>query len=91
LGSPWAAEAVLRRIEESKPAREKISGPIDLPLSIAGKRALAFAAEEADLLSNKRICTEHLLLGLLREEKCFAAEILSERGIRLTSICQDLQ
>jgi len=26
------------------------------------------------------------LLGLLREEKCFAAEILHERGLRLTSI-----
>jgi ATP-dependent Clp protease ATP-binding subunit ClpC len=90
LGSPWAAEAVLRRIEESKPTRDKISGPIDLPLSSAGKRALVFAAEEADLLSNERICTEHLLLGLLREEKCFAAQILSERGVCLTTIREDL-
>ncbi len=44
---------------------------------------LAYAAEEAERLSHKHIGTEHLLLGLLREEKCFAAEILQERGLRL--------
>jgi ATP-dependent Clp protease ATP-binding subunit ClpC len=44
---------------------------------------LAYAAEEAERLSHKHIGTEHLLLGLLREEKCFAAEILHERGLRL--------
>ncbi len=76
LGSPWAAEAVWRKIEQSKPAREKTPGPRELPLSSASKHVLALAAEEADLLSNKHICTEHLLLGLLREEKCFATEIL---------------
>src|SRR5208337_2091443 len=33
---------------------------------------------------------EHLLLGLLREEKCFAAEILHERGLRLSTIREEL-
>ena len=37
------------------------------------------------------IGTEHLLLGLLREEKCFAAEILQERGLRLPAIREELQ
>ena len=32
---------------------------------------LAYAAEEAERLADKHIGTEHLLLGLLREEKCF--------------------
>ena len=40
------------------------------------KRVLAYAAEEAERLNHKHIGTEHLMLGLLREEKCFAAEIL---------------
>jgi len=52
---------------------------------------LAYAAEEAERLSHKHIGTEHLLLGLLREEKCFAAEILSERGLRLPAIREELQ
>ena len=50
-------------------------------LSNECKRVLAYAAEEAERLSHKHIGTEHLLLGLLREEKCFAAEILHERGL----------
>ena len=65
LGTPWAAEAVWRKIAQSKPVREKLSGPRELPLSRTSKHVLAFAAEEADLLSNKYVCTEHLLLGLL--------------------------
>jgi len=90
LASPWAGEAVWRKIEQSKPVRETTPGPRELPLSNASKHVLAFAAEEADLLSNKHVCTEHLLLGLLREEKCLATEILHERGIRLASTREDL-
>ncbi len=52
---------------------------------------LAYGAEEAERLSHKHIGTEHLLLGLLREEKCFAAEILHERGLRLSTIREELQ
>ena len=90
LGSPWAANAVWSKIEQSKLVREKIPGPRELRLSSASKRVLAFAAEEADLLSNRHVCTEHLLLGLLREEKCFAKEILHELGARLASTREDL-
>ena len=63
---------------------------MDLPLSNECKRVLAYAAEEAERLSHKHIGTEHLLLGLLREEKCFAAEILHERGLRLSTIREEL-
>ena len=58
---------------------------VDLPLSHECKRVLAYAAEEAERLSHKHIGTEHLLLGLLREEKSFAAEILNERGSQASS------
>lgn len=90
LGSPWAAEDVWRRIEQSNAIREKTPGPKELPLSDECKHVLAFAAKEADLHPNKHICTEHLLLGLLREDKSFAARILSERGVDLISIRDDL-
>jgi len=49
-----------------------------------------YAAEEAERLGHKHIGTEHLLLGLLREEKCFAAEILQERGLKLAQIRDEL-
>ena len=51
---------------------------------------LAYGAEEAERLNHKHIGTEHLLLGLLREEKCFAAEILHERGLRLSTIREEI-
>ena len=53
---------------------------MDLPLSEEAKRVLIHAAEEAERLSHKHIGTEHLLLGLLRGEKSFAARILNEHG-----------
>ena len=41
------------------------------------------AAEEADRLSHDYIGTEHLLLGLLREQGSVAADVLTSRGLRL--------
>lgn len=83
LGSPWAADLVWRRIEQSGTIGEPIKGPCDLPLSSTSKRAMFFAVEEADQLSSKHISNEHLLLGLLREETCFAARFLHEHGLGL--------
>jgi ATP-dependent Clp protease ATP-binding subunit ClpC len=91
LGSPWAAETLLKRIEQIKAPREKISGSFEVPLSSESKGVLAFAAEEADLFSSESICTEHVLLGLLRERKCLAAKTLSEGGVDLASIREELR
>jgi hypothetical protein len=90
LGSPWAAEAVWEKIKQSRPMHEPIQGPVDLPLSSVSKRALAYAAQEADRLSSPKIGTEHLLLGLLREESCFAAVFLYEHGVRLAETREEL-
>jgi ATP-dependent Clp protease ATP-binding subunit ClpC len=76
-------ESIRKQIEAQTPALGKVSTSVDLPLSQECKRVLAYAAEEAERLSHKHIGTEHLLLGLLREEKCLAAKILQERGLRL--------
>src|SRR5690349_10004868 len=85
-----SVEAIRKQIEGHTPIREQVSTSVDLPLSNECKRVLAYAAEEAERLSHKHIGTEHLLLGLLREEKCFAAEILHERGLRLSAIREEL-
>jgi len=63
---------------------------VDLPISNECKRVLSLAAEEAEQLSSKHIETEDLLLGLLREEKCLAAQVLHERGVLLSSVREDL-
>ncbi len=85
LRSPGAVESIRKQIEDHTMPGEKVSTSVDLPLSDESKRVLAYAAEEAESLGHKHIGTEHLLLGLLREEKCFAAEILYERGMRLST------
>ena len=90
LRSHASVESIRKQIEGHTTIREKVSTSVDLPLSNECKRVLAYAAEEAERLSHKHIGTEHLLLGLLREEKCFAAEILHERGLRLVQIREDL-
>jgi len=63
-------------------AAEELS-PSELPLSEQCKRVLTQGAEEATLLRQRYIGTEHLVLGILREEKSFAADILHESGLQL--------
>lgn len=90
LRGSGTVESIRKQIEESTMIREKVSTSVDLPLSNEGKRVLAYAAEEAERLLHKHIGTEHLLLGLLREEKSFAAQLLQERGLRLSMIREKL-
>jgi ATP-dependent Clp protease ATP-binding subunit ClpC len=80
------AERIRQQIEAATTKREHIPTSVDLPLSNEGKRVLAYAAEEAERLSHRHIGSEHLLLGLLREEKSFAAQILNEHGVRLSAV-----
>ena len=90
LRSFASVESIRKQIESHTTIREKVSTSIDLPLSNESKRVLAYAAEEAERLGHKHIGTEHLLLGLLREEKSFAAQLLKERGIKLTEVREEL-
>jgi len=90
LRSHASVESIRKQIEAHTTIREKVSTSVDLPLSNECKRVLAYAAEEAERLGHKHIGTEHLLLGLLREEKSFAAEILQERGLKLAGIREEL-
>ncbi|MGA1369095.1 MAG: Clp protease N-terminal domain-containing protein, partial [Blastocatellia bacterium] len=83
-------DAIRKEIEGRTVLRDRVSSTIDLPLSGEAKRVLAFSAEESTRLGHRHIGTEHLLLGLLREENSIAAEILYERGIRLSDIRQEL-
>jgi hypothetical protein len=90
LRSDASVESIRKQIESRTTVREKVSTSVDLPLSNECKRVLAYAAEEAERLSQEDIGTEHLLLGLLREEKCFAARLLCESGSTLSAIREKL-
>ena len=90
LRSHAAVESIRQQIESQTTSREKTATSVDLPLSNESKRVLAYAAEEAERLADSHIGAEHLLLGLLREEKCFAARILTERGLQLSQVREEL-
>ena len=90
LPSYASVEGIRKQIEARTIPGEKVSTSVDLPLSNESKHVLSHAAEEAERLGHKRIGPEHLLLGLLREENCFAAHILRERGLRLETIREGL-
>jgi ATP-dependent Clp protease ATP-binding subunit ClpC len=91
LRSHEAVVSIRKQIEEQATVPDKIPQTVDLPLSNESKRVLAYAADEAERLAHKHIGTEHLFLGLLREEKCFAAQILKERGLRLDQAREELE
>jgi ATP-dependent Clp protease ATP-binding subunit ClpA len=51
-----------------------------VPLTAGSKKALELALREAIHLGHRSIGTEHLLLGLVRDDGCSAARILVARG-----------
>ena len=88
--SQLSLENVRKEIEGRSVFREKIPTSVEIPFSAETKRVLGFAAEEADRLLHNYIGTEHLLLGILREERSVAASILMEKGMRLATVRDDI-
>ncbi|MGI9182603.1 MAG: Clp protease N-terminal domain-containing protein, partial [Longimicrobiaceae bacterium] len=69
------------RIEEAvRPGRGSTLPASELPYASRAKKVIEDAMYEARELSHSYVGTEHLLLGLLREEKGSAAEVLNESG-----------
>lgn len=83
-------QSIREEIESQIKRGERISTSVEMPLSAECKRILNKAAEEAERLGNKNIGTEHLLLGILREEDGLAARLLTERGLTLDWLREEL-
>jgi ATP-dependent Clp protease ATP-binding subunit ClpC len=77
-------EEVQQKIEETvkKGKAAQATGP-DLPYTSRAKKVLELAMGEARELNHSYVGTEHLLLGLLREEKGIAAQVLNSLGVTL--------
>ena len=72
---------IRREIERHIVWGDHFATSVDVPLSAESKKALHFAAEEADRLGQRPIGTEHLLLGLLRVEDSLGARAARARGV----------
>ncbi|HUS44961.1 MAG TPA: ATP-dependent Clp protease ATP-binding subunit [Phycisphaerae bacterium] len=57
-----------------------------LPQTPRAKKVLEFAIEEARNLGHNYVGTEHLLLGLLRENEGVAAQVLMNLGLKLDDV-----
>ena len=55
------------------------------------RRVIFFAQEEAGRLGENYVTTEHLLLGLVRENDSVAARILEQMGVSLNRIRQEVE
>ena len=87
MGLEWerVREAVRRRIGEGGGA------PVGhIPFTPRAKTVLELSLREALGLGNNYIGTEHVLLGLLREGQGVAAETLTEFGVDLSSVRQEV-
>src|SRR5689334_21318246 len=77
-------DEIQQKIEETvkKGKAAQATGP-DLPYTSRAKKVLELAMAEARELNHSYVGTEHLLLGLLREEKGIAAQVLTDTGVNL--------
>jgi ATP-dependent Clp protease ATP-binding subunit ClpC len=77
-------DEIQQKIEETvkKGKAAQATGP-DLPYTSRAKKVLELAMSEARELNHSYVGTEHLLLGLLKEEKGIAAQVLTDAGVNL--------
>ena len=73
---------IRKQIEALHPAGEQ---PVDDPIGVTplGKDSIELAVQEARLLNHHYLGTEHLLLGLLREEEDIGGQVLRNSGVTL--------
>src|SRR5688572_32814621 len=78
---------VVKEIERvvRKGISAQFTGP-DLPYTTRAKKVLECAMNEASELRHSYVGTEHLLLGLIREERGIAAQVLTKFGATLDAV-----
>src|SRR4051812_45581420 len=61
-----------------------------LPHTPRAKKVIDYAVDEARNLNHNYVGTEHLLLGLLREQEGVAAQVLMNLGLKLEDVRQEV-
>jgi ATP-dependent Clp protease ATP-binding subunit ClpA len=87
LRTMGADPRVVRRMIEDTvltgPPRRVVADGLNTPYTSRAKKVLELSMTEARELHHDYVGTEHVLLGLLREEKGIAAQVLTELGLSL--------
>lgn len=74
---------VRQQIEALHPAGEQPVYDNQIGLTQQGKASIELAVQEAQLFKHHYLGTEHMLLGLLREEEDIASQVLRESGVTI--------
>src|SRR5207248_118510 len=61
-----------------------------LPQTPRAKKVIEYSIEEARQLNHNYVGTEHLLLGLLREQEGVAAQVLMNLGLKLEDVRREV-
>ena len=62
----------------------------NLPFTPRAKKVLELSLEEASQLGHNYIGTEHLLLGLIKESEGIAARVLTNLGVKLEDVREEV-
>ena len=81
---------VSSRIQAQTTLPNPVATSVEIPFSTDTKMILQWSADEADRLRHNYIGTEHLLLGILRQEQSTAASILTEMGLSLQGVRDEI-
>jgi ATP-dependent Clp protease ATP-binding subunit ClpA len=81
------ARLKVEKIVQSGPAMVTMG---KLPQTPRAKKVIEYSIEEARNLNHNYVGTEHLLLGLLREQKGVAAQVLMNLGLTLQRVREEV-
>src|SRR3989339_729685 len=62
----------------------------EIPFSPRAKKVLELAVDEAGTMGHYYVGTEHLLLGLLKEEEGIAARVLENLGVKIEDVKEEV-
>jgi ATP-dependent Clp protease ATP-binding subunit ClpC len=78
LGDP---DTIAQQVRQTVTQGKKPVVVVDLPYTSRAKKVLELAMTEARDLSHSYVGTEHLLMGVLREERGIAGQVLLHAGL----------
>src|SRR5436309_639725 len=79
----------VEKIVQTGPGSEMVTMG-KLPQTPRAKKVIEYSIEEARNLNHNYVGTEHLLLGLLREQEGVAAQVLMNLGLKLEDVRQEV-
>src|SRR5438445_12226582 len=77
-------------VEQLVQPSPEVGTPGKLPQTPRARKVIEYSIEEARNLNHNYVGTEHLLLGLLREQMGVGAQVLMNVGLRLEDVREEM-